>query len=129
MSDDKEVRVLLADDSLVIRKNVEKLVQEIGYTVIGTAQNGSEAVELEKSNNPDLILLDINMPIKTGIEALEEIIENNPDALVIMMTSVSDAEVVEKCMDLGAANYIVKDSSPGEIMDTIRDTYEMNALD
>ena len=73
-------------------------------------------------------MLDINMPNKTGFEALEEIIEVLPETTIIMMTSVSDPEIVKKCIDLGAANYIIKNSSDEEISNTIRETWEMNKL-
>jgi len=129
MSDKKEVRVLIADDSPTVVRFAKKYIQKLNYTLIGVAKNGQEAVEITKDQKPDLLLLDINMPIMTGDKALEKIMDCCPETVVIMMTSVSDAGVVEKCLDLGASNFIVKHTDYNEIITTIKETWEMNSFD
>jgi DNA-binding NarL/FixJ family response regulator len=76
--------------------------------VVGEAANGDEAVELFLKETPDLLLLDLHMPGKNGDKALEEIIGFSPNARVIILTSISDSDVVVKCLKLGAISYILK---------------------
>ena len=116
-------RVLIADDETHIRAMIKALLKTMNAEVVGEAANGREAVELYEEHLPDLLLLDINMPVKTGEEALGEIVEKHPDALVIMITSLSDADSVERCMDLGAANFLRKDTPLEEMKVIIRDTF------
>ncbi len=86
------------------------------------AVNGNEAVSMFREAKPDLLLMDINMPLKTGEEALEEIRAEFPGARVIMLTSVIESETVEKCLSLGAVGYIRKDSPVDEIKAIISDS-------
>ncbi len=125
MNEKRRPTVLLADDETHIRAMMKALMKTINAEVVGEAVNGSEAVFLYDAYRPDLLLLDINMPDKTGEEVLEEILEKDPDAFVIMLTSLADAETVEKCMNLGAANFIRKDTPLGEMKKIIRDTWEV----
>ena len=116
-------RVLIADDETHIRAMIKALLKTMNAEVIGEASNGRQAVELFEEHLPDLLLLDINMPVKTGEEALAQIVEKHPDALVIMITSLADADSVERCMDLGAANFLRKDTPLEEMKVIIRDTF------
>lgn len=92
----------------------------------------SERPKRQRSNltflktRPDLLLMDINMPEKTGDEALIEIIEEFPDACVIMMTSVSDIETVQQCIEKGASHYIRKDTPIDQIKEIILETLNIN---
>jgi two-component system, chemotaxis family, chemotaxis protein CheY len=92
--------------------------------VVGEATTGVEAIELFKQLRPHLLLLDINMPSKTGDEVLKEIMAEYPKAFVIIVTSVADQESIERCIQLGAANYIRKDTPIEEIRQTIRETWQ-----
>ncbi|MCT4660623.1 MAG: response regulator [Tissierellales bacterium] len=120
-----KARVLIADDSKFFQKYIKTLVESLGFDVIETVGDGVEAIEALKEKDVNLIFLDINMPRMTGIEAVEEIINEYPHSTVIMMTSVSDILIVQKCMDLGAANYIVKNSSEEEMREIITQTWEL----
>ena len=115
MNEVKRIRALLADDEPHIRALVKALLSKIGMDVVAEASNGVEAVDLFKSHQPDILFLDVNMPLKTGDEALKEIMTISPDACVVMLTSVSDMENVERCIELGAANYIRKDTPLDEM--------------
>ena len=77
--------------------------------------NGAEAVSLYKSLKPDLMLLDVNMPFKTGTDALGEVMKECPEARVVMLTSVADMDTVKRCVTLGAKGYIRKDTPPEQI--------------
>ena len=115
-------RVLVADDEFHMRLMVSSLLKNMGMAVVGEAANGAEAVKLFRSARPDLLLMDINMPVKNGDAALREIIAEFPDARIIMLTSMADMHTVESCLAAGAANFIRKDSPLAEITAAILET-------
>ena len=123
MSEKKKPQVIIADDESHIREYLKAILVSMKCEVVGEAGNGQEAVDLYKSNKPNLIFLDINMPLKTGDEALTEIIQEDSNAFVIMLTSVSDMETVKNCIEKGAASYILKDTPRKEIMGIIKETW------
>jgi two-component system, chemotaxis family, chemotaxis protein CheY len=118
-------RVMICDDSKGYRKVMSGIVENLGYELVAVAANGQEAVDLFAEHTPDLLLLDINMPEKTGVDALEEILDDCPEALVIMLTSVAEMETVERCIEVGAINYILKDGAQDGIEATIRETWDV----
>ena len=87
-------RVLVADDEMVMRMFISSILAKMNIDVVGQAVNGNEAVSMFREAKPDLLLMDINMPLKTGEEALEEIRAEFPGARVIMLTSVVESETV-----------------------------------
>lgn len=117
------IKILLADDDVTIRKLFGKRLSAMGHEIVGEAANGQEAVDLFRKSRPDVLLLDINMPVKNGVVALREIMDEFPDACVIMATSFQDVELVEDCITAGAANYISKDSPKEKIKEVIEDTW------
>lgn len=120
----QQPKVVLADDEPHVRVLLKTLLASMKCEVVGEASNGEEAVKLFKKERPDLVLLDINMPVKSGIEALKDILHEFPDAFVIMLTSVSDTDSIRQCMELGAANYIRKDNPVVEIKRLIKETWQ-----
>jgi len=110
-----KIRVMIVDDQKSIRDLLRSLVEELGAEVVSEACDGIEAVELFKKHAPDVTLMDINMPCMDGIEALQQIIALNSDALVLMLSSQNSIEVVKKCLTSGAKNFILKDNPP-EVM-------------
>lgn len=122
---DKPIRVLLADDHNVVRGGIRALIEsEEGIEVIDEAADGVEAVLKARSLNPDVILLDLQMPRKTGIEAIEEIKQENPTAKILVLTSYSDDDKVFAAIKAGALGYLLKESSTQELIQAIRDVYE-----
>lgn len=119
-----QIRVILADDEFHLRAFIAALLKKMNYTVVAQATNGQEAVALYRQHKPDLIMLDINMPVKNGEEALKEIRAEFPAARVIMLTSVVDEQQVASCLAAGAANYIRKDSPAAEIQALIAATLQ-----
>jgi len=101
-------RVLVVDDSTVMRKIVSQILRSESYDVIAEASNGEEAIEEYKALKPDLVTLDINMPIMDGLTALSKILEADPEAKVVMLTSESEQKMVLKAIQNGAKNYVVK---------------------
>jgi two-component system chemotaxis response regulator CheY len=107
--------VLLVDDEPHIRKYVGLILKQLGRPLIVEAANGEEAVEAYRRENPDLVLMDVNMPKLDGLDALRQIRALDPDSVVIMLTSLANRETVEQALELGAVGYIRKDTPKNEI--------------
>ena len=120
----RETRVVLVDDEIHIRYLIRNIVREEGYVVVGEANNGEDAVAMYRQHQPDLILMDINLPLKTGDEVLAEILKEFPDAKVVMLTMVADIDTVKRCLELGAVDYILKNNSVDEIRRMLREIVE-----
>ena len=99
---------MIVDDSLVVRKSLRKLLEELGHEIVHESEEGRDAVQKFRRINPELITMDITMPVLNGILALKEIIQQNPDAKVIMITSHGEEELVMDAVSFGAAGYILK---------------------
>lgn len=113
---------LIVDDEPHLRMYLKLLLKQIGFRTFSEAKNGQEGVDLYKARRPDLVLLDVNMPVKEGLEALEEIIDFDGNAVVVMASSVASRQAVERSVELGASYYIRKDTPKEEI------TEQLNAL-
>lgn len=113
-------KILLADDEAHIRKFMGLVLRQLGSPTIIEAVNGAQAVELYQSERPDLVLLDVNMPEVDGLQALEQIHALDPDCAVIMLTSLTTRNIIERAAELGAVNYIRKDTPKEEILNTLR---------
>lgn len=123
MSD--KIAVFLADDHAVVRKGLETLIgTQSDMEVVGTAIDGVEAVERVLQMRPDVILLDIQMPRKTGVEAIRQIREADPQARILVLTSFSEDETVFAAIRAGALGYLLKDASAGELIQAIRNVHE-----
>jgi NarL family two-component system response regulator LiaR len=122
MSD--KIRVFLADDHAVVRKGLETLIEvQKDMEVVGTAVDGAEAVERVALLHPDVTLLDIQMPRKNGVQAITEIKAANPDARILVLTSFSEDDTVFAAIKAGALGYLLKDSSPHELIQAIRSVH------
>ena len=110
----------MADDEIHIRYLVRNIIRVEGYLVVGEANNGEDALALYRQQQPDLILMDINLPLKTGDAVLAEIMREFPQANVVMLTMVADIDMVKRCLELGAADYILKSNPIEEIKRILR---------
>jgi NarL family two-component system response regulator LiaR len=111
------IHVLIADDHEIVRKGLHALIDtKVGFEVVGEARDGEEAVRKALSLKPDVILLDLEMPRKNGVEAIREIRKENPDARILVLTSFSDDTRVFSAVKGGALGYLLKDSSPQELL-------------
>ena len=117
---DKPITIAIVDDEHFVRTVLKTVIINLGLTLVGEAGNGSEAVKLYREKKPSLMLMDINMPVKNGDEALQEIRAEFPEAKVIMLTSVADYTTVKRCIALGALNYILKDNSVEELENRLK---------
>lgn len=107
------VRVLIADDSAVVRGLVARWITEAGFQLVGTASNGKIALEMMSRHDPDVVLLDIDMPELDGTEALPRMLAASPTLQVVMMSTLTtrNADISLKCLALGAVDYIAKPES------------------
>ena len=117
-------KVLLVDDEPHIRKFVGLLLRQIGSPTILEASNGNDAIALYAQERPDLVLLDVNMPVLDGLSTLKGIMAADPDAVVVMLTSQTSRSSIAQAADIGASNYIRKDTPKDEILAALRDTIE-----
>lgn len=121
-----EKLVLVADDAAFMRKMVRITLSEVGIENIIEATDGNEAVEQYKAKNPDLVLLDITMAGKNGLEALQEIMDYDPDAHVIMCTAIGQQQTVMEALSLGASDYIIKPFQKDKLTEAVMNV--LNAL-
>lgn len=118
------IRVLIAEDHTVVRKGLRTLLlTEPGLEVVGEAADGVEAVDQYQALRPDVLLLDMKMPRKGGLEAIEEIRYEFPDARILVLTSFSDDDIVFAAIKAGAMGYLMKNSTPEELLNAIRDVH------
>lgn len=121
----EDIRVLIVDDHAIVREGQRALIDtEPGMVVVGEAKDGFEAVEMADTLQPDVILLDLFMPRKDGIEAIEEIKGGNPEARILVLTSFTEDEKVYAAIKAGAMDYLLKDFSPQEILNAIRQVHQ-----
>ena len=111
-------RVLVAEDEALIRLDLKEMLEEEGYDVVGEAANGEEAVRLAEELKPDLVILDVKMPVLDGISAAERIVATRV-APVVMLTAFSQRELVERAVDAGAMAYLVKPFAKSDLRPTI----------
>lgn len=120
----KPISVLLAEDHIIVREGLLALLKlEEGIRVVGEAENGRQAVALAASLCPDVTVMDIAMPLLNGLEATRQILQARPGAKVLVLTAHGDDAYVEKAMALGAAGYVIKQSSAHVLADAIREVY------
>ncbi|MFJ3901907.1 ANTAR domain-containing response regulator [Streptomyces sp. NPDC090025] len=111
-------RVVIAEDEALIRLDLKEMLEEEGYTVVGEAGDGATAVELAREHRPDLVILDVKMPVLDGISAAEKI-AGESIAPVLMLTAFSQRELVERARDAGAMAYLVKPFSKSDVVPAI----------
>ncbi|MEB3068358.1 ANTAR domain-containing response regulator [[Mycobacterium] vasticus] len=111
-------RVVIAEDESLIRMDLAEMLRDEGYDVVGEAADGQEAVELAEQLRPDLVIIDVKMPRRDGIDAASEIAAKRI-APVVMLTAFSQRDLVERARDAGAMAYLVKPFSAGDLVPAI----------
>lgn len=110
------VRVLVCDDSAQLRELVRVVLELEGNEVVAEARNGQEAVEQAERHQPDVVLLDLSMPVMDGLEALPEIRRVAPVARVVVLSGFGNRGIVERALALGAKSFVEKGRAPDEIV-------------
>ena len=122
MSSESKVKVVIVDDHVIVRQGIaEVLVQSGEFDVVGQAADGEQAVALVKELGPDVVIMDILMPVKDGIEACREISAAAPDTRVLMLTASNKQTAIVESVEAGAAGYLQKYSDREMLLSTVRE--------
>ena len=116
----KRLRVLLADDHSVMRSGLRALLErQQNLEVVGEADNGRDAVSLSSSLSPDVVVMDVAMPVLNGIEAAKSILKQTPSTCIVMLSMHSDESYVMRSLNAGARGYLLKDSAASELLSAL----------
>ena len=125
MAPNRQIKVMLVDDHEIMRDGLREVLQRAGdYDVVGQAGDGEAAVRVARSLRPDVIIMDVMMPIKNGFDACREITEALPDTKVLMLTASSEEDAVMEAVAAGAIGYLQKYSGKEKLLRTVRDVAE-----
>jgi len=117
----KKLRILLADDHIVMRTGLRALLErQPNLEVVGESENGRNAVEQAASLTPDVVVMDVGMPVLNGIEATKLIVTENPTTSVVILSMHSDESYVMRALKAGARGYLLKDSAPADLLSAIQ---------
>ena len=120
-TDNPPIRIVIAEDQALVRRGAVMLLSmEHDMEVVGQARNGVEAVELAHLLQPDVVLMDLHMPLKNGVAATREITKDLPHTQILVLTTLDDDETVFEAVRAGAQAYLLKDVSEEELLETIR---------
>jgi two-component system chemotaxis response regulator CheY len=114
------LKIVVVDDSLIIRRNIAKMLERMSHEIVAEAKNGKEAISCYGKHTPDLITMDITMPDMDGIEAVRGIIKKNAEAKIIMVTSHGQEEMVIAAIKAGASGYVLKPVNAEKLSNAIK---------
>lgn len=114
------VRLLVVDDTLFMREKIKMIAKEIGLEVVGEAANGQEAILQYRKLQPDLVTMDITMPIMSGLEATKNIVAEFPKAKIIVITALGQQKIVVNALENGAVDFLTKPFEDEQFLRTIR---------
>lgn len=112
-------RILIVDDSIIMRRNLTSILKEVGHTIVGEAGNGTQAYLQYRMHKPDIVTMDITMPNMDGLDALKQILEDDPAAKVIMISALDQKSKVYTALRSGAMHYIIKPLTAEKITSVI----------
>lgn len=113
-------RVLIVDDGAFMRLLIKQILTKHDYTVVGEAENGEQAIEMYMTLKPDLVTMDITMPVMDGLTAVKGIIEKDPDATIVMVSAMGQEPYIRQAIKSGAKSFIVKPFDEDMLMDIIQ---------
>ncbi|MED3622932.1 response regulator [Neobacillus thermocopriae] len=129
MQDEEKIRVMLVDDQTMIRQGFGYVIRiQSDMELISEASDGKEAIEKACIYQPDVILMDVQMPILSGIEATREIIKKSPHTKIVILTTFDDQEYIYQGIRAGAVGYLLKDAEVEDMLETIRAAYRGEAV-
>lgn len=112
-------RVLIVDDSLMMRKTLRRILEKAGHEVVGEAVNGEQAIFHYPETRPDIVTMDITMPGLGGIETIKRIIQSDPAANIVVVSSLGQRHIVFEALQNGAKNYVLKPISEDKLLKVI----------
>ena len=113
--------ILVVDDSIVMRKNLSTILRGDGHVIIGEASNGRQAIAQYDDLQPDVVTMDISMPIMSGVEAVQKIIEKYPEAKIVMISAVNQKKMVFNAINSGAKHYIIKPIDAKKVLGVVNE--------
>lgn len=121
----ENIKVVLADDHLVVRSGIKNLLENEGdIEVIGEASNGEEALRVLEKLHPDILIIDIRMPVMNGLEATRKLTENSPSSKVLILSMHDDEDYILQSVESGASGYLLKDTSKEEFLKAIKTIHQ-----
>ena len=115
------ITVLIADDHPMMRAGLTQLLESADdLSVVAAAADGAQAVALDQEHQPDVVMMDISMPVLDGVEATRQIVSARPEAQVVMLTSFAEQDQINAALDAGAIGYLLKDADPDELLRAVR---------
>lgn len=125
----KKIKVILADDHTILREGIKSLLEdEPDIDIVGEANNGHEVVKLAIKLNPDIVIMDLSMPLLNGLEATRKIKQSAPSIKIIILTMHDNEEYIRQALTAGALGYILKDAATHELLDAIRSINQGEAV-
>ncbi|WP_096269796.1 response regulator [Paucisalibacillus globulus] len=115
-------KILIVDDAKFMRTTLQTILTKSNHEIVGEAENGEIAVSLYKKNKPDLVIMDITMPVMNGIEAIKKIKEFDVNALIVVCSAMGHQKVVVEAIELGAKDFIVKPFDEQRVLETVERT-------
>jgi DNA-binding NarL/FixJ family response regulator len=120
VADARPIRLLLADDHTMVRQSMRRSMEDAGFAIVGEAGDGAEAVRMAGVHRPDVVLMDVSMPVLDGVEATRQVRAVAGAPQVVMLTMHADADVVRRALQAGAVGYLTKDSSIDDVIEAVR---------
>jgi YesN/AraC family two-component response regulator len=116
--------ILIVDDSIVMRKNLATIITKAGHTIAGEASNGKQAIAQYTELKPDIVTMDISMPIMSGVEAVKQIIKLDQNAKIIMVSAVNQKKMVFNAINSGAKHYVIKPIDTNKVISIINEVLD-----
>jgi len=114
------MRLLIADDHTMVREGLCRAMQQAGFDVVAQARDGEEAVQLAEIHRPDVVLMDLSMPVVSGIAATKRVRKSLPSTAILVLSMLSDETAVTSALGAGADGYLVKDCTTAELVDAVK---------
>ena len=123
---DKQLSVLIVDDIPFVRKTLKQILLNLGYRIVGEAETGEEAVRAYRESKPDIVTMDLVMPVLNGVEATRQIIQINPNAKIVILSGMMQENLVTEAIIAGARDYIMKPFQTDEVARVLKSVAQSN---